>query len=205
MRVLRSAERFTSVQPGIVTRHCFSAGAHYDPDRLGVGALIGVDEHRLEPGAGFGNHAHRGVDIVSRVVTGTLRHEDDAGRVRLVPPVAVQVQTTGSGIRHREVNATDAYPLILIQMTLVGETAEPDYRCTFKTVVTLPGGTLIVLSDDATVEAPLIHAFVVGGSWTADGTALRRGDSVTARTSLGLAGSGEMLVWKLADPSRVDQ
>jgi redox-sensitive bicupin YhaK (pirin superfamily) len=201
MQVLRSAERFTSVQPGIVTRHCFSAGPHYDPDRLGVGALIGVDEHRLEPGAGFGSHAHRGVDIVSRVVTGTLRHEDDAGRVRLVvPPVAVQVQTTGSGIRHREVNATDTEPLILIQMTLVGGTAEPGYRCTFKPVVTLPGGTLIVLGDDATVEAPLIHAFVVTGSWTADGTALRRGDSVAARTSLGLAGSGEMLVWKTGRP-----
>ena len=102
MRVVRTSERFAMSQPGIETRHCFSAGPYYHASRLGVGALLAVDEHVLAPGAVFGEHAHRGVDIVSWVVTGVLRHNDDV----LVRPGQVLVQRTGSGIRHTEGNGS---------------------------------------------------------------------------------------------------
>jgi hypothetical protein len=41
--VHRAGDRYRTVQPGIVSRHCFSSGAHYDPANLRFGALIALD------------------------------------------------------------------------------------------------------------------------------------------------------------------
>lgn len=195
VHVLRAAERFESVQPGIRSRHCFSAGAHYDPARLGVGPLVGVDEHVLDPGAGFAVHAHRGVDIVSRVVSGALRHEDDEGRVRVVRPGELQVQVTGSGVRHAESNASDERPLVLVQTVLLGGAGPSGYECTTGDSVAAGGGTFAVHRTDVSVTAALVHAYVAGGTWTAGEVALAPGDSVSASDRLDVAGSGELLVW----------
>ena len=117
--IRRADDRFRSTHDGVETWHSFSAGAHYDPDNVAHGMLVGVDEHVVAPGAGFDWHGHRGVAIVSWVVSGRLRHEDDAGRVRRVGPGEVLVQRTGTGIRHCEVNASAREPLRMVQMTLV--------------------------------------------------------------------------------------
>jgi hypothetical protein len=78
-----------------------------------------VDEHLVTPGAGFDWHAHRGVDIVSLVVAGSLRHEGSGGEVVVVAGGGVLVQRTGGGIRHRETNASDTEWLRFVQITLV--------------------------------------------------------------------------------------
>ena len=72
--VRRATNRTRIEQPGIVTWHSFSAGPHYDPSNISFGALIAHDEHLLAAAAGFPKHAHRGVDIVSWVLDGELRH-----------------------------------------------------------------------------------------------------------------------------------
>jgi mannose-6-phosphate isomerase-like protein (cupin superfamily) len=118
-----AAERFWAKQPGITTRHSFSAGAHYDPDNVSFGPIVGVDEHVVAPGAGFDWHGHRGVTILSWVVEGTLRHEDSNGVERLVGPGEFLVQSTGTGIRHAETNPSSAEPLRFWQITLLGESA----------------------------------------------------------------------------------
>jgi redox-sensitive bicupin YhaK (pirin superfamily) len=73
--VRRANNRARIEQPGIVTWHSFSAGPHYDPNNISFGALIAHDEHLLAAAAGFPKHAHRGVDIVSWVLDGELRHD----------------------------------------------------------------------------------------------------------------------------------
>ncbi|WP_375483199.1 pirin family protein [uncultured Jatrophihabitans sp.] len=112
---------YESVQPGIVSKHTFSAGAHYDPDNVAFGPIVGLDEHTVDPGAGFDWHGHRGVHIVSWVLAGTLRHEDSNGVERFVRPGVLLVQSTGGGIRHRETNASDTEPLRFVQITLLGD------------------------------------------------------------------------------------
>ena len=113
-------DRGRSGQPGIVSRHCFSAGPYYDPARISFGPIVGVDEHLVAPGAGFDWHAHRGVHIGSWVLAGTLRHEDSSGEVRFVPPGVLFVQSTGPGVlRHTETNASDAEPLRFVQVTIL--------------------------------------------------------------------------------------
>ena len=114
-----SAPRGRSSQPGIESWHCFSSGPYYDPSRIALGELIGVDEHRVAPRAGFDWHGHAGVHIVSWVLEGALRHEDISGEVRIVTPGTLFVQSTGAGIRHRETNASDTDPLTFVQVTLL--------------------------------------------------------------------------------------
>jgi len=178
VRIVRSAERFETVQPGIVSRHCFSAGPYYNPSNLSFGPLIGFDEHLIDPGAGFDEHAHARVEIASWVLAGQLQHSSTDGSDRLVGPRDLFAQEAGSGIRHVERNASSTEPLHLIQVTVTAGTLywfEP-----------LDAGTQI--------DAPLIHAYVVSGFWTVGDEFLVAGDSVRAEQSLVVDGSGELLV-----------
>lgn len=139
--IVRAGDRYVTNQPGIRSWHAFSAGGHYDPANLSFGPVIGCDEHLVEPGYGFDWHAHRGVVIVSWVLSGTLRHEDDGGAELVVPAGELLVQSTGDGIRHRETNASDAVTLCFVQLTLLLDT-EPTVE------LTVPP----VRIDDVTVE-----------------------------------------------------
>jgi len=124
----RAADRGVSEEPGIQSLHSFSAGAHYDPENVAFGALIGVDEHRLDPGAGFDRHPHRGVAIVTWVLDGALRHEDSTGAVQVVEPGVAAVQITGRGVHHVEANASATAPVHFVQTTLLCDDDEPSYR-----------------------------------------------------------------------------
>jgi redox-sensitive bicupin YhaK (pirin superfamily) len=110
-----------SSQPGIESWHWLSSGPYYDPDRVSFGPIVGVDEHLVAPGFGFDWHAHRGVHIASWVLAGSLRHEDADGGVEVVRPGRLFVQSTGSGLRHREWNASEADVLRFVQVTILGE------------------------------------------------------------------------------------
>jgi redox-sensitive bicupin YhaK (pirin superfamily) len=113
---------------GITTRHAFSFGSHYDPDNLGFGPLIAVNEERLEPGAGFDEHPHRHVEIITWVLEGELTHRDFGGRERKVRPGDLQHLSAAAGVRHVERN-DGAAPLRFLQMWLTPREAggEPAY------------------------------------------------------------------------------
>lgn len=94
-------ERFRSDLPGGTTWHCFSFGAHYAPDNTSYGPLLLHDEHVLDPGAGFGDHLHRDLEVVSWVLDGVLVHDGPGGRRELGPGSAQRLRA-GSGARHAE-------------------------------------------------------------------------------------------------------
>jgi hypothetical protein len=189
----RAADRFHTGFDGIETWHCFSAGAHYDPDNVAYGPVVGVDEHVIAPGAGFEWHGHRGVTIVSHVVSGRLRHDDDRGRARVVGPGELLVQRAGSGIRHCEVNASAREPLRLVQTTLIAPDTDARVEVTTPPVV-LDGVRFEVRTHGGTVDAPRWHLFVARGEWQLDATTLAPGDSVRAGGPAAITGSGELLV-----------
>jgi hypothetical protein len=178
MRIVRAEERYQTVQPGIVTWHCFAAGAHYDPDNLSFGPLIGVDDHLLEPGAGFGEHAHRGVRIFSWIAEGRLEHSV-GGEVLVINPGESLVQEATDGFRHSERNASDEESLRLIQTTVLAD----------------GGVTFDVLRAAAEVAGAWVHLFVVDGSWTLDDDSLEPGDSarLTDGATHAVAGAGTLL------------
>jgi quercetin 2,3-dioxygenase len=203
--VRAAGARFETVQPGITTRHCFSSGRHYDPANIAFGALIALDEHVVAPGAGFGRHAHRGVEIVSWVLTGTLRHEDTAGRMELVGPGTALRQSAGSGIEHSERNASAAEPLRFVQLVVLGDLATPGCLLGVPPIG-LADGELDVLRPTEPTEvsaADYVHLFVVRGPVVVAAEVLSRGDSVRIRAAaVTVEGDGELLVWRNPVASR---
>lgn len=102
-----SSSRFVTATDWLESRHSFSYGQHYDPDNVDFGLLVAHNDDLLQPGGGFPDHPHRGVDIVTWVVSGALSHADDVGGGGVVSPGVVQVLSAGRGVRHSEVNAAD--------------------------------------------------------------------------------------------------
>ena len=175
--IVRAGQRFRSVQPGIESWHCFSAGPHYDPANVSFGSLVGVDEHRVEPGAGFDWHAHRGVVIVSFVLDGALRHEDSAGATRLVEAGQLLTQDARAGVRHRETNASEAEALRFVQLTMLD-------RC-----------EVDVLRGPSRVEARRVHLYVARGKCRLAGReVLDAGDSLRADGAVEIVRADEVLV-----------
>lgn len=67
------------------------------------------ERFHIEPGEGFPMHPHRGFEIVSYMLEGGMAHEDSLGVANTADEGDVMRITTGSGIRHSEVPAGDAY------------------------------------------------------------------------------------------------
>lgn len=153
--------RGRSSQPGIESWHSFSSGPFYDPDRMSLGPIVGVDEHLVAPGAGFDWHAHRGVHIASWVMAGTLWHEDDTGAAQLVNPGELFVQSTGDGLRHREWNTSDAESLRFVQITILAEAEYGTWSARLPT--TVAGVRIDVLPDEPDPAPTRFHLALPDG------------------------------------------
>ena len=201
--VRRAVDRYESGQPGIRSWHCFSAGGHYDAANICFGPLIGVDEHRVEPGAGFGSHAHRGVVIVSWVLEGVLRHEDGSGAMTLVEPGVVLCQVTGGGVTHAESNASDVEPLRFLQLTLLDEAARHAEVTLCRPPAHVRLGMVSVHSEGVLLTEGRTHLFVASGRYQVDPRAtLAEGDSLRTDRPLTVEGSGQLLVCNLLPPPK---
>jgi quercetin dioxygenase-like cupin family protein len=201
--VRRAADRYETSQPGIRSWHCFAAGGHYDEANISFGPLIGVDEHRVQPGAGFPAHRHRGVVIVSWVLAGVLRHEDETGAVTLVEPGTVFCQVTGAGVRHAESNASDVEPLRFLQLTLLDDAGRPAEVTLGSPPAHARLALLSVHTDGVLLTEGRTHLFVTGGRYQVDPRAsLVEGDSLRTDRPLTIHGSGELLVCSLIPPPK---
>jgi redox-sensitive bicupin YhaK (pirin superfamily) len=63
--------------------HSFSFGEHYDPRNTHHGLLLVLNDDVVAAGGGFGTHPHRDMEIVTRVLDGTLSHRVQRGQRRL--------------------------------------------------------------------------------------------------------------------------
>ncbi len=100
--IVRAGERFSTVTDRLDSRHSFSFGSAYDPANTHFGLLLACNEDRLAAGAGFAEHPHRDVEVLTWVVSGSLRHADDAGHHGVARPGVVQRMSAGAGVRHSE-------------------------------------------------------------------------------------------------------
>ena len=98
------------------SRHSFSFGGYQDPKRRGFRALRVLNDDIVLPGAGFGEHGHRDMEIISWVLEGGLAHRDSTGTSGVIRPGDLQVMTAGSGIRHSEMNASTAERVHFLQI-----------------------------------------------------------------------------------------
>ena len=67
--------------------------SYYSPLYSSFGALRVINEDRVEPSTGFGQHSHREMEIFSYIVSGELEHQDSMGNLEIMKRGDVQVTT----------------------------------------------------------------------------------------------------------------
>jgi len=98
------------------SQHSFAFGHYYAPQHMGISALRVINDDIVAPGAGFGTHSHRDMEIISYVIDGALEHKDSMGNTFVVPAGEIQRMSAGSGITHSEYNASKTQPVNFLQI-----------------------------------------------------------------------------------------
>jgi redox-sensitive bicupin YhaK (pirin superfamily) len=108
----------------------FSFADYYDPAHMGFRALRVINDDVVQPGKGFGAHAHRDMEILTYVLEGGLTHRDSMGEVQTVEPNTIQLMSAGTGVVHSEFNASQTKPVHFLQVWVLPaeEDIEPSYQ-----------------------------------------------------------------------------
>ena len=122
VEIRRAETRYPTDFGWLQSRHCFSFGTHHDPSNVGHGLLIVSNDDRVAPGAGFGPHSHRDMEIVTWVLDGTLVHHDSEDNHGELFPGLVQRMSAGTGITHSEMNGSETAPVRFVQMWVPPDT-----------------------------------------------------------------------------------
>jgi redox-sensitive bicupin YhaK (pirin superfamily) len=103
------------------SHHTFSFGGFSDPARMGHRRLRVLNEDVVIPGAGFGEHGHEEMDILTFVISGTLKHEDSMGNTSVIGAAEFQHMYAGIGVSHSEMNASGTDPVHFLQIWIIPE------------------------------------------------------------------------------------
>ena len=58
---------------------------------MGFRTLLVINDDRVKPGAAFGRHSHRDMEILSYVLEGALEHQDSSGGGGVIRPGEIQL------------------------------------------------------------------------------------------------------------------
>ena len=161
MQTLRkSQDRGYADHGWLKSHHSFSFAEYYDPAHMGWGNLRVINEDRVEPGAGFGRHGHKNMEIVSYVLSGDLAHQDSMGNVKSIPAGDVQRMSAGTGVMHSEFNhakdETTHFLQIWIQPNVLG--VAPSYEQKTIPAEQKRGVLRLIASPDGAQDSVVIHA-----------------------------------------------
>ena len=110
------------------SRHTFSFGQYYNPDRTRFGKLRVLNDDIVVGGAGFSAHPHENMEIVSIPLSGALAHKDSTGNEKIIQRGEVQIMSAGSGITHSEYNASKTDEVNFLQIWVFPKEKDIDPR-----------------------------------------------------------------------------
>jgi len=157
--VRKADERGHANHGWLDTYHTFSFAKYYDPKHMGFRALRVINEDRVSPGAGFGTHGHRDMEIITYVLEGALEHQDSIGNGSVIQPGDVQRMSAGKGILHSEFNHSKTEPVHFLQIWLLPETngLSPSYEQQNFSPAKTPGKLHLVAARDGREGAVTVH------------------------------------------------
>ena len=131
MITLRKAtERGYAHHDWLESWHSFSFADYYDPANIRFASLRVINDDIVQPGTGFGMHGHRDMEILTYVLSGTLRHSDSMGHGEDIRYGDIQVMSAGTGVQHSEVNPSPDEAVHLLQIWIMPDRQglTPDYQ-----------------------------------------------------------------------------
>lgn len=123
IKVVTSAERHTSNKEWIHSEFSFAFADYDDPGNSHFGSLLAHNDNELKPLQGMHRHPHHDLEIITYVISGTLRHEDDLGNKTDLQAGSVQIMSAGQGIRHSEQNPSETENVRFLQIWLLPNAA----------------------------------------------------------------------------------
>ncbi|WP_251975875.1 pirin family protein [Salinicola avicenniae] len=207
LTIRRGHERGYADHGWLKSFHSFSFAGYHDPEHVHFSVLRVINEDRVAPGQGFGQHGHRDMEIFSYVLGGELAHRDTLGNGSAIGPGRVQIMTTGTGVEHSEFNHSSSEPVHFLQIWLFPRErhltpryAEKDFTEADKRgrlcLILSPDGRdgSLTLQQDAFIYATLLdgeehaslalaagrqsYVHVVRGELTVNGERLAGGDAL---------------------------
>jgi redox-sensitive bicupin YhaK (pirin superfamily) len=114
----------------------------------------------VAPGAGFGEHGHRDMEIISYVLEGELAHRDSMGNVKGIPPGDVQRMSAGTGVVHAEFNHAKDRETHFLQIWILPdvEGIAPSYEQKTIPAAAKRGRLHLIASPADSRDAVRIHA-----------------------------------------------
>ena len=154
-----SHERGHTTLGWLESAHTFSFNNYVDPRHMGFRQLRVINDDWVKPGAGFGTHSHRDMEIITYVLEGALEHRDSTGNGSVIRPGDVQRMSAGTGISHSEYNHSPTTPVHFLQIWILPERQglAPGYEQRSFAPEELRGQWRLIAARDGREGAVVVH------------------------------------------------
>lgn len=150
LQIRKAYERGAANHGWLKSFHTFSFASYQNPEQVGFSDLLVINDDRVAPAKGFGQHPHRDMEIFSYVLEGALEHKDSLGTGSVIRPGDVQLMSAGTGVVHSEFNHSASDGVHFLQIWIVPAIAhsKPRYQQRHFSAEEKRGALKLIISPD---------------------------------------------------------